>query len=328
MKNVVVSSLIMIVAFVFVSCGSGGAGSGKTLAKVGGEKITEGDLDMLSNINPRLKAQLSTDLGKKKILDNLVEQELLYVASKQAGMDKDPNVKDKIDIYRRVIISQAYLDKKLEEAARNYYDEHKGEFEKLQLSHILIGFKQGEKDTTKRTEKEAIELANKIKERITGGEDFSEVAKEVSDDQMTKKRGGDLGFASKDEPRLARRGLGPILEKAFTMGVGTVEGPIKAEDGYHIIKVTKGADLQPFDAVQQQILFKIRAGAKNEILGELKTKYKVEYLAATGGSQPEAKPTNKPETPTTQDVKPEGAAPEAAGSMKNEQTPPETGNKQ
>lgn len=276
MKKVLSYALVIVFMFSFAACK--GKSSGKALVSIDGTKITEGDLNSIAELNPRLKAQLATEFGKKKILENLVEQELFYKAALKEGLENNPLVKNRIEIYRKVIVSQSYLDQQLEEAAKKYYDEHKNDFEKLQFSHILIKFKNEKDPTVKRTEQEALDLANKTKEKIAAGESFQEAASEVSEDTASKAKGGDLGLASKDESRLTRRGYGPLLEKAFTMKVGEVEGPIKAEDGYHIITVTKGSEIQPFAEVEQGIMFTIRANKKNEILAELNKKYDVKYL--------------------------------------------------
>jgi len=236
----------------------------------------------------------------------LVEQEVLYQASIKEGLDKDQDVQNKIDIYKKVIISQAYLDKKLQDAARKEYDDKKDEYEKLQLSHIYIPFKTDKNKNVKRSEKEALDLANKTKDRITGGEEFVVVAKEMSEDSMTKNRGGDLGFASKNEARLTRRGFGPVIEKAYTMKVAEISGPIKTEKGYHIITVTKGAELQPFEEAAQGILFKIRTNERTNILKNLKEKYKVTY---EGAKKEVKKPAPKPKDVKKPEAKKEEAKP-------------------
>lgn len=287
MKRALISGLVLMIAVTFISCkGRGGTsstetspkGTGKTLVKVGNAKITEGDVELLGRINPRIKAQLTTEFGKKKILDNLVDQELLYQAAVDEGLQNDPIVKDKIDIYRKVIISQSYLDKQLEEAAKKYYEENKDSFNKLKMSHIMIRYNTGKNSKVKRSKKEALELANKAKERITGGEEFADVAKEVSEDDMTKKRGGDLGYVAKNEARLTRRGYGPIIEKAYTMKADEVSGPIETEGAYHVIIVTESPKLQSFDDVVQNIMFKIRVNERNKVLAELKKKNKVKFI--------------------------------------------------
>lgn len=311
MKRIFLVSAVLIAVVSFFGCSGGKKGT--VLVTVGGEKITEGDLAMLPAVNPRLKDELATEFGRKKLLDNLVEQELLYQASLSEGLDKNTDLKNRLDILKKIIISQAYLDKALKERARKVYEGNKAEFEKIKLSHIYIPFKTDDADkSVKRDEKQALDLANKAKARIEGGEKFEDVAIQVSEDTMTSKRGGDLGFASRNEPRLVRRGFGSLLEKAFAMKVGEISGPMKTEKGYHIIILTQGAEVQPFEAAEQVILTKIRASARNEILNELKEKYKVSYLTAKAEAKAEAKTETKAGTPATAGtdvkavVKPEG----------------------
>ena len=92
---------LIAVMFMVGAC-SGASGlspnQGKTLVTVDGNKITEGDIEFLSALNPRLKSQAATPFGQKQILDNLVEQELPYRESARRGLDKDSKVKAKADL--------------------------------------------------------------------------------------------------------------------------------------------------------------------------------------------------------------------------------------
>ncbi|MBI2341901.1 MAG: hypothetical protein HYU98_04130, partial [Deltaproteobacteria bacterium] len=125
------SCFLLVAGFLFaVSCGGGG----NTLVSVNGKNITENDLSFLSTLNPRIKAQIATPFGKKQILDNLVEQELLYQAALKKGLQRDSGVKAKMELYKKVVIGQSYIESELKESAKKYYDEHKDEFEKLQLA--------------------------------------------------------------------------------------------------------------------------------------------------------------------------------------------------
>lgn len=266
---------VMCLAFV-VSCGKG---SGKTLVSINGSSITEGDLDFLATMNPRLKMQIATPFGKKQILDNLVEQELLYQAALKKGIQRDKATKAKIELYKKVIIAQSLIENEMKAAAKDYYDKNKNEFEKLQLAHIEVKYGPPSKDkkVAVHSKDQALKIANDIKKRLDGGEDFAKVAKEVSEDVITKNNGGDLGGVSKGDQRLERRGLGPLIEKAFTMQVGEVAGPIETQEGYHIITVTKGAELEPYESAEQAILMKIQGDQRTKILGDLKKNAKIVY---------------------------------------------------
>jgi peptidyl-prolyl cis-trans isomerase C len=272
---------IVVIAFIG-GCGSSSK-SGKVLVEINGDKITEGDLEFLGEINPRIQRQLERPDGRKKILDNLVEQDLLYQAAMKEGLNRDAKVKAKVDLYRRIIIAQALVEQKIDEAAKKYYDENQDQFKKLKLSQIEIKFatpdqkKKAKKGKKLYSEQEALKVANDVKAKIDGGMSFAEAAKEYSDDVMTRARGGNMGLVSEDDKRLIARGFEPVLKKAFTMKVGEVAGPIKTTSGYHLITVTQGAELEPFDQAKQSIIFRVKAPARGKLLTELKKDSKVVY---------------------------------------------------
>lgn len=87
--------------------------------------------------------------------------------------------------------------------------------DKIKCSHILV-------------EKQSQALA--ILERLKKGEKFAELAKELSLDSGSGKRGGDLGYFGRGKM------VKPFESAAFALTVGQVSEPIKTEFGYHIIK--------------------------------------------------------------------------------------------
>ena len=304
MKKIVSFLSLFFVVTIFTACGGSSVSKGKTLVDVNGRKITEGDLEFLGTLNPNIAAQLSTPFGKKQILDNLVEQEILYQAAKKEGLDHNRDVQAKIDLYKKVIMAQSFVETSMEKEAKEYYDKNQKEFEKLRLSDIVIRYatpeemkaakKAGNPNAPKHSEQEALKLANQVYDKIKGGENFADAAKQFSEDPQTKESGGDLGFVSKEDPKITRRGLSPLLEKAFAMKVSELAGPIKTADGYHIITVTAPAEQAPFEEVKMQIAFKIRGDAKNKILATLKEKSKIVFAE---GLQSETSPHVDPQSP-------------------------------
>lgn len=299
MKKLLIGVCVVAFALTIAACGGGvSTSSGKTLVTVNGVKITEGDLNFLGKINPRIEAQLANPAGKKRILDNLVEQELLYQEAEREGVNRDPEVRAKADLYRRVIVAQSLLEKEADVAAKKYYDEHSEEFQKLKLSQIMIRYQnptdkappKNAKAPKVRTEAEALKFANEVKARLDKGEAFDAVAKETSDDVATKGRGGDMGPVSKNDPRFTQRGYGPLVEKAFEMKVGEISGPIKTEKGYHIITVTAAPELEAFDKAKNEILMKMRGEQRNELLARLKKDGKVTYSEEFEPKPAEQKP--------------------------------------
>ena len=86
---------------------------------------------------------------------------------------------------------------------------------KIKCSHILVQ-KQGE--------------ALAVLERLKNGESFANIAKGLSIDRGSAKRGGDLGYFS--------RGMmvKPFEDAAFKLEKGQMSEPVKTKFGYHIIK--------------------------------------------------------------------------------------------
>lgn len=87
--------------------------------------------------------------------------------------------------------------------------------DKIKCSHILV-------------EKQGQALA--ILDRLKKGEKFADIAKELSLDSGSGKRGGDLGYFGRG------RMVKPFEIAAFKLTVGEISEPVKTEYGYHIIK--------------------------------------------------------------------------------------------
>ncbi len=298
-----------------------------TLARVGGEKITDADLDLVARVNPRLKPRLATPMGKQKVLENYVEQELLYMESRRRGLDRSGALKDKISLYTKILIAQALLDDELDKKVREYYDNHKDEFERVKVSDIFVRTTPSEepppmipatkknkvaKKQASRPEAEALRLALQAKDRVSKGEDFGQVVKAVSEDDRAKMNQGDLGYITIHDKRLERMNWLPLGEKAFAMKEGEVSDPIKTKDGFHVIKMTEGQKMQPFDDAEAGIKFRLQADIRNQLMEDLKKKYTVEYAKGEGPSSP-ATPEASPSATVTPAPVPAPTSPGSQG---------------
>jgi peptidyl-prolyl cis-trans isomerase D len=119
--------------------------------------------------------------------------------------------------------------------------------EQIRASHIL--FKTDGKD-----EAAVRKVAESVLAKIKAGGDFAALAKQYSDDESTKDKGGDLDYF----------GRGTMVKQfddaAWALKVGQVSGIVKSPFGLHIIKLTdrKPASTRTLDQVRPQIEDQIR----------------------------------------------------------------------
>jgi peptidyl-prolyl cis-trans isomerase SurA len=112
-------------------------------------------------------------------------------------------------------------------------------------SHILFIIP---KEATPEAMGEIRKKAQKVLERIKGGEDFGEMALLYSEDASSKNR-GDLGDFKRGE-------LVPAFERAaLRLKVGEVSEIVRTDYGFHIIKLLdrKGMEPLPFEEVKEKV---------------------------------------------------------------------------
>ena len=140
-----------------------------------------------------------------------------------------------------------------DEDVKTYYDRHmkSGANVQVRASHIFVAIPENA-DAAVVTEKQA--QAKRLLDRALAGEDFAKLARESSDDPATRAEGGDLGYFGKDMLPKA------IEEMVFAMKPGEVRGPVRADRGFHVIKLVdrKSKDSKPLDDVKDDVRMQLR----------------------------------------------------------------------
>jgi len=134
-----------------------------------------------------------------------------------------------------------------------YYQENIASFtqaEQRRVSHILIEFNEGdtESEATAKTQ------ADTVLTRLSQGEDFAALAKELSNDTFSGENGGDLEFI---EPGVMDQ---TFDDAAFALTtVGDTTELVKTSFGYHVIKLTelKAAVIQSLAEVKNELHVKV-----------------------------------------------------------------------
>jgi parvulin-like peptidyl-prolyl isomerase len=120
--------------------------------------------------------------------------------------------------------------------------------EAVRISAITIGMKN-------RGEEAALARAKEARARIAAGEDFGAIAREYSDNRITRDKGGQLPFLTAKE-----------LEANYAKGVfaltrqGEISEPIKGKAAYHVVRLDerRPARVAPFEEVRDRILQDLR----------------------------------------------------------------------
>ncbi len=136
-----------------------------------------------------------------------------------------------------------------DEQIAQYYNDHRGEFaheKRVRLRYILLKAEGKDRDKADAT---ALALANEIIAKLKKGKDFAALARRYSQDEKTRKNGGDLGY-------MESRGMpGSLADKAFAMKEGEFSDAIKTPQGYEIVRVEgiQEAGVTPLDEVKKDI---------------------------------------------------------------------------
>ena len=208
------------------------------------------------------------DENEISVTDAEVDEEISAVISNypsEEDFEKDLADRDISRSFLREQISDQLLRDKIfksitedvkvsEEEAKEYYEENKETLFKIpeqkKVSHILIKFNVPEGETINdEVKKEAMQKIEDIEKKLNEGEDFAELAKEYSEDELSAENEGEIGFISEGQT------VPEFEEAVFDLEVGEVSPIVETYYGYHIIKVLEEKDsyIESFDDVRETI---------------------------------------------------------------------------
>lgn len=199
-----------------------------------------------------------------EFLEYLINRKLMAMEAREKGYAEKNDVKIKYEWDFDDIVSHDFYKDNIEKKskvttseARDYYNKNKGDFVEIKAQHILIKNR---------------DLARNVYKKIIGGENFDDLAKRYSEDEVTKSSGGNLGYFTKGVM------VKEFEDMAFSLGKDQVSEPVKTIYGYHIIKVLDRRQIS-FEESRDKIINMVQnKKLKNNfdsLLKQLKSKYKV-----------------------------------------------------
>lgn len=252
------SARIFVLSAAFACASVYAVNDGEVIAQGDAMQITAADLrDELRHVPAQSLGRVLDDPSQHLALVNGVMQVELYVRrALEEGLDQDPLIQARIERSRRQILAEALRDRVLSEVevpdmtelAREHYQSNKERYtlpEHVRARHILLRVSNEEERTL------AQQTLMDVAERVRSGESFADIASEISEDQGSAARGGDLGFFTRGQM------VPPFEEAAFSLSEpGELSGIVESRFGLHLIELTERKEerVQPFEEVKPSIV--------------------------------------------------------------------------
>ena len=249
-------------------------------------------IDMIDN-SILLKEYPKSDSDAKKYADEQLESIKKYYVDDDGKYDEKSLLSalsqyygiSSLDEFKEMLKLTYYRNKAVDDYAKNsitdkqvqkYYDEeYVGD---ISCKHILIAPKTTDSMSDaekKKAEEAALKTAKEVIKKLNDGAKFDDLAKEYSDDDSNKDKGGDLGYFNKGDmvTEFETAAYALKLNKYTTT-------PVKTKFGYHIILKTGAKEKEALDKVKDTIITTLADKAKEDdntmqinALVELRKKY-------------------------------------------------------
>ena len=219
------------------------------LAVVDGNPIKAADIESaLKTLDPKQAQSMNTPEGRRSILDDLIDRELFFMKAKTMKLDEQKAFREQYEpvvktimknLARNFLVTQMSSGISVtDDEAKEFYQKNPALFadgEQFRMSHIILNDEQS---------------AKKVLDEIRKGLSFEEANDRYSlCPNKANEPGGDIGWNPRGR-------IFPELERvALSLKKGEVGGPVKAANGWNLVKLTdrKGAAGKPFEEVKDSI---------------------------------------------------------------------------
>lgn len=237
------------------------------VAYVDGFPITRLEFDDIISRTPALYEKFE---DKRKLLDQMIDDRLLYAEALRLGLDQTDDFRKQLFEFRRDQMMQAWYDREVvrkvvihDTMKRNYYREHRNDYI------------TPEQVRTRQIEVKTRHLADSLRLELASGRVPFETLVRAHSVAPDKDRGGDMGFF--------RRGVRAkeIDEIAFALKPGEVSGVIKTGDSsYTILKLEERRERKErtFEEVAGEIENRLKPQKIQERLNSLLEQLKKTYV--------------------------------------------------
>jgi peptidyl-prolyl cis-trans isomerase C len=294
MKKTFIPLLVASAAFIATGCDQQAANTNgavtsapvinkaDAVAVVNGTYIAKSTFENLQKeIAERSQGQV---FSKEKLLEELIQRELLVQDALKKQLDKSPEVTARLEDAKKSILTQAEVQDFMkanpvtDAEIKAEYDSKVGGVNgtEYKARHILV-----------KTEAEA----KKIIAELDKGADFGKLANKNSLDAKETQNGGDLGWF------VAGQMVEPFSKAVVALEKGKyTKTPVQTQFGWHVIlrEDSRAQTPPPLDAVKEQLMPMLQRKKVQDMLENLRKQAKVEVLVPMKDEPAKAAEATKP----------------------------------
>lgn len=223
--------------------------------------------------SPTSQGQQDTPEFREELREIMITREVLAQEAVRRKVNKSDEYKSQLDATQQQLLLSILFNEFIkemeptEETTQAEYDRVKSENAKLgereyHVRHILV-------------KEEAI--AKDVIAKLDGGADFAALAKETSTDTGSAEQGGSLGWS------VLQRYVKPFADAIMSLKKRErTAARVKTDFGYHVIELMdeRAIEFPPFDQVKEQLRKEMLTKARDELIGNLRNKAKIEKIGS------------------------------------------------
>ena len=239
-----------------------------TIATINGEPAT---INLLARIASELPDELRgqpLETYYDRIIDDIIDTRLTAEAARSSGIADNPVLVELADRARDRVLGEAWINEEIrervtDEVVETRYRELAANAEgqtEIHARHILLA---------------TSEEAEAVIARLEGGENFAELARELSTGPSGP-NGGDLGYFGSGDM------VPPFEEAAFALETGShTATPVETQFGWHVIKVEDRRETQipSLEEVRGQLVQSLYVEEAAKVLEELRAEADITRLS-------------------------------------------------
>lgn len=280
---------ILAIVALLAACGPEGAASPDAAATVNGEEVPISEVRVRYDAvaeNPQFQEQLEGDDSgefeaqvQAEILTGLIRARLLAQGADELGVEL---TEEDVEAKREQVIADVGGEEAFEQvietnnlteetvnsqlrdlALQDLVAEELGDDLDVEDSAVQARYEETYGTASARhILVETEEEAQAVIARLEAGEDFAEVAQEVSTDPSAAQNSGDLGEFTRGQM------VPEFTEAVFGAEEGEIVGPVQTDFGFHVIEVLELDEGPPLDEVEDEIRDELLQGDRDEVVQE------------------------------------------------------------